>query len=111
MKNIEILLLVWKGNIMNKTTLIHEMSVKTDMPKKDVEKALNAFLECVESSLLNGEKVQLVGFGTFDIRRKGPRPGRNPKKPEQEVIIPASNVPFFKAGKYLKESLNRSEAL
>ena len=65
---------------MNKTALIQEMSKKTDMSKKDVEKALNAFLECVESSLINGEKVQLVGFGTFDVKRKGPRPGRNPKK-------------------------------
>ena len=62
---------------MNKTALIQEMSKKTDMPRKDVEKALNAFLECVESSLINGEKVQLVGFGTFDVKRKGPRPGRN----------------------------------
>ena len=95
---------------MNKTALIQEMSKKTDMPKKDVEKALNAFLECVESSLINGEKVQLVGFGTFDVKRKGPRPGRNPKKPEIEIMIPAANVPYFKPGKYLKESLNSSKA-
>ena len=87
---------------MNKTALIQEMSKKTDMPRKDVEKALNAFLECVESSLINGEKVQLVGFGTFDVKRKGPRPGRNPKKPEVEITIPAANVPYFKPGKYLK---------
>ena len=95
---------------MNKTALIQEMSKMTDMSKKDVEKALNAFLECVESSLINGEKVQLVGFGTFDVKRKGPRPGRNPKKPEIEIMIPAANVPYFKPGKYLKESLNSSEA-
>ncbi len=95
---------------MNKTALIQEMSKKTDMPRKDVEKALNAFLECVESSLINGEKVQLVGFGTFDVKRKGPRPGRNPKKPEIEIMIPAANVPYFKPGKYLKESLNSSKA-
>lgn len=95
---------------MNKTALIQEMSKKTDMPKKDVEKALNAFLECIESSLINGEKVQLVGFGTFDVKRRDPRPGRNPKKPEVEIMIPAANVPFFKPGKYLKESLNSAEA-
>ena len=95
---------------MNKTALIQEMSKKTDMSRKDVEKALNAFLECVESSLINGEKVQLVGFGTFDVKRKGPRPGRNPKKPEIEIMIPAANVPYFKPGKYLKESLNSSKA-
>ena len=95
---------------MNKTALIQEMSKKTDMSRKDVEKALNAFLECVESSLINGEKVQLVGFGTFDVKRKGPRPGRNPKKPEIEIMIPAANVPYFKPGKYLNESLNSSEA-
>ena len=70
----------------------------------------NNSLECVESSLINGEKVQLVGFGTFDVKRKGPRPGRNPKKPEIEITIPAANVPYFKPGKYLKESLNSSEA-
>lgn len=91
---------------MNKTSLIHEMSVKADMPKKDIEKALNAFLECVEDSLLSGEKVQLVGFGTFDVKHKGPRPGRNPKKPDVEITIPASNVPYFRPGKQLRQSIN-----
>lgn len=95
---------------MNKTALIQEMSKKTDMPKKDVERVLNAFWECIETSLINGEKVQLTGFGTFDVKRKGPRPGRNPKKPEIEIMIPAANVPCFKPGKYLKESLNSIEA-
>lgn len=106
----EIIVYLEGTDIMNKTALIQEMASKTDLSKKDVERVLNAFLECVEASLINGEKVQLVGFGTFDVKHKGPRPGRNPKKPKVEIMIPAANVPCFKPGKYLKESLNNCKA-
>ena len=91
---------------MNKTSLIQDISSRTGFSKKDTELAVNTFIECVQDSLLKGEKVQLVGFGTFDVKRKVPRPGRNPKKPEIEITIPASNVPCFKPSKNLKNLLN-----
>jgi DNA-binding protein HU-beta len=96
---------------MNKTSLIHAMAERTDMSVKDAEKALNACIDCIEDSLVNGEKVQLMGFGTFHVLHKHPRPGRNPKKPEVEIMIPALNVPVFKAGKFLKQSMNSKDVL
>lgn len=92
---------------MNKSELINKMSEKTSMSKKDTEKALTAFIECVSESLIDGEKVQLSGFGTFDVRFKDARPGRNPKQPEIEIMIPAQNTPVFKPGKLLKEQVNQ----
>ena len=89
---------------MNKAELIAEVAVKTGLSKKDSEKAVNAALDTITVSLEKGEKVQLVGFGVFDVKERGVRMGRNPKTKE-EIEIPASRVPQFKAGKVLKEAV------
>jgi len=91
---------------MNKAELIAEVAVKTGLSKKDSEKAVNAALDTVADSLEKGEKVQLVGFGVFDVKERGVRMGRNPKTKE-EIEIPASRVPQFKAGKALKEAVDK----
>ena len=90
---------------MNKTELIAAIAEKSGLTKKDSEKALLAFVESVEDALKQGEKVQLVGFGTFDVKTRAARTGINPqtKKP---VEIAASKAPSFKAGKALKDALN-----
>ena len=88
---------------MNKAELIAEVAVKAGLSKKDSEKAVNAALDTITASLTNGEKVQLVGFGVFDIKERAARIGRNPRTKE-EVEIAASRVPQFKAGKALKEA-------
>ena len=91
---------------MNKAELIAEVAVKTGLSKKDSEKAVNAALDTVTASLKSGEKVSLVGFGTFDVKEREARMGRNPKTKE-EIPIPASRVPQFKAGKALKEAVDK----
>lgn len=91
---------------MNKADLVSKMAEKSGLTKKDAEAALNAFMESVEGSLVGGDKVQLVGFGTFEVRERKPRQGRNPRNPEQVIEIPASKAPVFKAGKTLKEKIN-----
>ena len=91
---------------MNKSELITAMSEKSNLTKKDAEAALKAFIESVEGALENGEKVQLVGFGTFETRERAARTGRNPRTKE-EIQIPASTVPVFKAGKEFKEKVNK----
>ena len=91
---------------MNKAELIAEVAAKTGLSKKDSEKAVNAALDTITDSLVKGEKVQLVGFGGFDIKERGTRMGRNPKTKE-EIEIPASRVPQFKAGKALKEAVDK----
>ncbi|MDD5793748.1 HU family DNA-binding protein [Clostridium sp. HCP1S3_B4] len=91
---------------MNKSELITTMSEKSNLTKKDAEAALKAFVESVEEALENGEKVQLVGFGTFETRERAARTGRNPRTKE-EIQIPASTVPVFKAGKEFKEKVNK----
>ncbi len=91
---------------MNKAELVSKMAEKSALTKKDAELALNAFMESVEEALETGDKVQLVGFGTFDVRERKPRQGRNPRNPEQVIDIPASKAPVFKAGKTLKEKIN-----
>lgn len=92
---------------MNKTELISKMSEKAEVTKKDAEKLLNAFTETVEETLVAGDKVQLVGFGTFEVRERAARKGRNPRNPQEEIDIPASKAPAFKAGKSLKEAINK----
>lgn len=92
---------------MNKAELIASIAEKGDLTKKDAETALNAFMRSVEESLANGEKVQLVGFGTFEVRDRKAREGRNPRNPEEVIKIPASKAPVFKAGKALKEIVNK----
>ena len=91
---------------MNKAELIAEVAVKTGLSKKDSEKAVNAALDTVTASLKSGEKVSLVGFGTFDVKEREARMGRNPKTKE-EIEILASRVPQFKAGKALKEAVDK----
>ena len=89
---------------MNKAELITAISVGSGLSKKDSEKALTAFVEAVTKSLAAGDKVQLVGFGIFDVKARAARTGRNPKT--KEVIeIPATKTPVFKAGKALKDAV------
>ena len=89
---------------MNKTELIAAIADGAELTKKDAEKALNAFIGAVEGSLKKGGKVQLVGFGSFEVRARAARKGRNPAT-GKEINIPASKVPVFKAGKALKDSI------
>ena len=90
---------------MNKAELVAAMAAKTGETKKNAEGFLNAFFEVVTSELKKGEKVQVVGFGTFETRTRAARKGRNPQTKE-EIRIPASKAPVFKAGKALKSAVN-----
>ncbi|MDP4182064.1 MAG: HU family DNA-binding protein [Bacillota bacterium] len=90
---------------MNKTDLVNAISAKSGLNKKNSEAALNAFIGTVQDTLKNGDKVVLVGFGTFEVRERAARKGRNPQTKE-EITIPASKAPVFKAGKGLKDSVN-----
>ena len=92
---------------MNKAELVSAVAEKTNFTKKDAEAAINAFLTTVEDALVEGEKVQLIGFGTFETRERKARQGRNPRKPEEIIDIPASKAPVFKAGKSLKDAVNK----
>ena len=87
---------------MNKAELVATVAEKAGLSKKDSEKAVNAVLDTITGALETGEKVQLVGFGVFDVKVRGARVGRNPKTKE-EIAIPESRVPQFKAGKALKD--------
>ncbi|MCC0632779.1 MULTISPECIES: HU family DNA-binding protein [Clostridioides] len=91
---------------MNKAELVSKMAEKSGLTKKEAEAALNAFMSSVQDALVNNEKVQLVGFGTFETRERAARQGRNPRDPEQIIDIPASKAPVFKAGKGLKDTIN-----
>ncbi len=91
---------------MNKGELIASMSEKGELSKKDAEKALNAFIDSVQEALVNGDKVQLVGFGSFEVRERAERKGRNPQT-KTEILIPASKSPVFKVGKALKDAINQ----
>ena len=90
---------------MNKTELVAAIADKTELSKKDSEKALKAFIDVVGEELKKGEKIQLVGFGTFEVAERAERTGRNPQT-GAEMVIPASKAPKFKAGKALKDALN-----
>ncbi len=89
---------------MNKSELVDNVVEKTGMMKKDSEKAVNAVIDSITDSLAKGEKVQLVGFGTFEVRKREAREGRNPSTGET-IKIAAQNIPAFKAGKALKEKV------
>jgi DNA-binding protein HU-beta len=91
---------------MNKSELVKRMSEKGGITRADAEKALNAFMESVEEALVNGDKVQLVGFGTFEVRQRAARIGRNPQT-KKEITIEASKAPVFKVGKALKDMVNK----
>ncbi|MCU6762923.1 HB [uncultured Roseburia sp.] len=90
---------------MNKSELVAAMAEKAGLQKKDADKALAAFTEVVAEGLKNGDKIQLVGFGTFEVSERAERVGRNPQT-GAEMKIPASKSPKFKAGKALKDMLN-----
>ncbi len=90
---------------MTKDELIEAVAAKTDMSKKDAERAVSAVLETVTSTLVEGGKVALTGFGIFSVNRREARTGVNPQHPEQKIQIPAMNVPKFKAGKSLKDAV------
>ncbi len=90
---------------MNKGELIAKIAEESKLTKKAAEAALDAFVSSVQGALKAGEKVQLVGFGTFEVRQRAARKGRNPQT-KAEIKIPASKAPVFKAGKALKETVN-----
>lgn len=90
---------------MNKTDLVNEVASKAGMTKKDAEQVINAFFAVVQDALKGGDKVQLIGFGTFETRDRKARKGRNPQT-GAEINIPASRVPAFKAGKALKDAVS-----
>ena len=89
---------------MNKTELIAAIAEKTELSKKDAEKALTAMIEAISEELEEGNKVQLIGFGSFEVKTRAERVGRNPKTKET-IKIPASKTPVFKAGKALKDAV------
>ena len=91
---------------MNKVELVEAMAKKTGLSKKDAEGALKAFIETVEFEVKKGRKVQLVGFGTFEVVERPARTGRNPQT-KKKMKIAASKAPKFKAGKALKDSVNK----
>ena len=91
---------------MNKADLVEAMAKKTDVTKKAAETQLEALIDVITASLKKGEKVQLVGFGSFEVRKRAARKGRNPQTGE-EMKIAASKAPVFKAGKALKEVVNK----
>ena len=90
---------------MNKTELVSAIAEKAELSKKDSEKALKAFTEVIAEELKKGEKIQLVGFGTFEVSNRAARTGKNPQT-GAAIDIPAAKAPKFKAGKALKETVN-----
>ena len=92
---------------MNKSELVASVAAQTGLTKKDTEITVNAALDALEAELKRGGKVQLIGFGTFEVKARKARQGRNPQKPGEVVKIPASKAPVFKAGKALKDAVNR----
>ncbi|MDK2820637.1 MAG: DNA-binding protein HU-beta [Clostridia bacterium] len=93
---------------LNKMDLIASVAEKTDLTKKDSEKAVGAVLSTIEEALAQGDKIQLVGFGTFETKERAARIGRNPRTGE-EIQIQAKRVPVFKAGKALKEAVAQQQ--
>ena len=89
---------------MNKAELVAAVAEKSGLSKKDSEKAVNAAFDAISDELVKGGKVQLVGFGSFETKERNARVGRNPRTKE-EIEIPASRVPLFKAGKALKDAV------
>ena len=92
---------------MNKAELVASVAEKANLTKKDAEAAVNAFVASVEEALVKEEKVQLIGFGTFETRNRKARTGRNHRKPGETIEIAASKAPVFKAGKALKDAVNK----
>jgi DNA-binding protein HU-beta len=91
---------------MNKTELIASVAEGAGFSKKDAEKAVNALIDSIKKEVADGNKVQIIGFGTFDCKKRAARKGKNPQN-GKEIHIPASTVPVFKAGKGFKEIVNK----
>ncbi len=91
---------------MTKSDLVNQVAAAAELSKKDAEKAVNAVVDAITGALKSGDKVALVGFGTFETRKRPARTGRNPQT-KQEITIPASIAPAFKAGKALKDAVNK----
>lgn len=91
---------------MNKTELIAAVAEKAEIKKTEAEKAVNAVITAITDAMVEGDKVQLVGFGTFEVRERAAREGMNPQT-KSKITIPASKVPAFKAGKSLKDAVNK----
>ena len=94
-----------KGNLVNKSELIDAVAASADIPKAQAGRALDAVLESVTGALAKGEQVVLVGFGTFSVKDRAARTGRNPQTGDP-IDIPAATIPAFKAGKALKDAVN-----
>ena len=90
---------------LNKQELVANVAEQASLTKKDAEKAVNAIFETIKSALAEGDKIQLIGFGTFEVKDRKARKGRNPQT-GKEIEIAASKMPVFKAGKALKDSVN-----
>lgn len=90
---------------MNKTELVAAMSRRANLTQRDTERALDAFLEVMSETLREGDKIQLVGYGTFEVRERAQRKGKNPQTGE-EILIPATRVPVFKPGKILRDMIH-----
>ena len=95
-----------EANNMNKTELIAAVAEKSGLSKKDADNAVNAMLDAVVETLSQGDKVQIVGFGTFEVRSRSERQGRDPRT-NNPITIPASKSPAFKAGKAFKDAVDR----
>ena len=91
---------------MNKTELVAALAEKASLTKADADKSINAIVSAIEETLAKGEKIQLIGFGTFEVKERAARTGRNPQT-GKEIKIAASKVPAFKAGKVLKDIVNK----
>ncbi|HPX71147.1 MAG TPA: HU family DNA-binding protein [Bacillota bacterium] len=94
---------------MNKAELVAAIAEQTGVTKKTADAMVKAFVDTVQGELKKGGKVQLIGFGTFEIRARKARNGRNPQKPDEIVKIPASKAPVFKAGKAFKDAVNKKK--
>jgi len=90
---------------MNKNMVISEVAEKVGLSKKDTGMVVDALIDSITEALKKGDKVQLVGFGCFEVRKRAAREGRNPQKPNEKIKIPSTNVPVFKAGKVLREEI------
>ena len=91
---------------MNKAELINAVAASADVSKKDTEAVISAMLDTITEALKEGDKVQLVGFGSFEVKKRAARIGRNPRTKE-EIEIPATVLPVFKAGKLLKDTVSK----
>ena len=93
---------------MNKADLVGKVAEKAGLTKKDAEKAINAFVASVQEALVKKDKIQLIGFGTFEVKERAARTGRNPQTGEA-IKIAASKAPVFKVGKALKDAVNKNK--